>query len=562
MQWLKACIETCEKYRDCAPKGDYLPDRLLDTTDGKVRLVLRESLSTENPGFSPDYAALSYCWGTSEDAQFQLKTKRSSLAQRQAGIQMEDLLAVPALYDAVQMTRELEIPYLWIDSLCILQDDISDWERNCSSMDKVYGSAKVTLVAASSGSCREGFLRTKGQQLLLPYRSKTQPNLRGIIKLQFRFSLTGRLKDSSYFDFHNTPLSRRGWAVQERLMAARRIVFGPCDVHFICPGFTLLRGGVLKMNWDLTMSEVNNEQTSVLYGTWAKVVREYQYITAQSFTNPSDLLPALSGLAHCFNRRFQDEYCAGHWKKNLLTSLMWARENHSTISKTTHLQSHRSPVPYLLPSWSQLCKGDLCFFESTHVEGIKRLAPFSHVSHASEVEYLDWERSLLRNDPMGALTSAKLKIRTRIMKLPITKFVEVRHPQPHWQKIPPEEPPKEDWEKQNWVIICDDHGDTESVSLNIHLDHNSTKANVGSDMFGWKWVLMGSCSLVFPYDPPPRALRRSYEEYRYSYGLIVAPLWEDREEWCRVGIFTPERYTDFSLNNFINCSKIESISIV
>lgn len=70
------------------------------------------------------------------------------------------------------------------------------------------------------------------------------------------------------------------------------------------------------------MSEVSNEQASELYGTWVKVVLEFQYITAESFTNPADMLPALSGLAHSLNRRFQDEYCAGHWKKNLLTSLM------------------------------------------------------------------------------------------------------------------------------------------------------------------------------------------------------------------------------------------------
>lgn len=232
----------------------------------------------------------------------------SSLAQRQAGIRREDLLIVPALHDAIRMTRELEIPYLWIDSLCILQDDISDWERNSSSMDKVYGSARLTLVAAASRSCREGFLKTKGQQLLLPFRSKTQPSLGGLIQLQFKFVFTRKVGTAhdSYVDLFNTPLSRRGWTVQERLLTARQIVFGPCNVHFMCPEWQQARGARLRKNWGLAMNDLN-KQTSVSYGTWSKVVHEFEYITAESFTNPSDLLPALSGLAHCFNRRFQDE---------------------------------------------------------------------------------------------------------------------------------------------------------------------------------------------------------------------------------------------------------------
>lgn len=538
-----------------------------------MRLVLRESLNIGNSGACPDYAALSYCLGTSEDAQIQLKTMHSSLARRQAGIRREDLLAVPALHDAIRMTQKLEIPYLWIDSLCILQDDISDWERNSSSMDKVYGCAKVTLVAAASRSCREGFLKVQGQQLLLPFRSKIQPTVRGLIRLQFKFAFTGKVGTPwySYVDFYNTPLSRRGWTVQERLLAARQIIFGPCNVHFTCPNWKQSRGARLKENWDLAMSDINNTQTSVLYHTWLiRVVSEFMYITAESFTDPSDLLPALSGLAHCFNRRFQDEYCAGHWKQAPLTSFMWTRSNFSNINKITHLQSHRSPIPYLLPSWSYLCKGYLNIYGFIQSLDSKYHDKPYHVSDTPEVEHLDWERCLLRNDPMGALRSAKLKIRTRVMNLPTTTIFGVKHPYPR------------DEHEQQWVINVGTRG----PSLNVHLDYNATEANVGSDVLGWKWVLMGSCSLRyrnsdsgsdsgsdcgsdcgsdsdndFDRDSELKKLSRSYKDYRFPYGLIIARLWEDKEDWCRVGIFTPRDYEDFTLDNFIEHSEVESITI-
>lgn len=491
----------------------------------------------------------------------QLKTTLSSLAQRKAGIQSEDLLTVPALDDAIRITRKLGIAYLWIDSLCILQDDISDWERNSSSMDRVYGCAKVTLVAAASRSCREGFLRVKGKQLLLPFRSMIQPTLTGLIQIQFKFVFTGGVEEAqeSHADFHNTPLSRRGWTVQERLLAARQIVFGPCNVHFDCAHFRISRldyWGELKTDRVVKMSEITNLRTSKLYEMWSKVVREFMYITAESFTEPSDILPALSGLAHGFNRQFRDDYCAGHWKKNLFISLMWNRWNFSNISKTTHLQSHRSPIPYLLPSWSYLCKGylKLCFHGIIQTE--QGLWHNGFLADAPEAEYLDWERCLRGNDPMGALKSAKLKIRTRVMNLRTIKILEVKHPRPG------DLPTPVDLAGQKWMVACGDHVETESYPLNIHLDYNTTKDKLGLDVLGWKWILLGSCSMCYERKSRLGPFYRTVEEKGYPYGLLVAKLWEEKEEWCRIGTFAPEAFGDFSLEQFMEFSEMESITIV
>ncbi|KAK4213817.1 heterokaryon incompatibility protein-domain-containing protein [Rhypophila decipiens] len=104
------------------------------------------------------YAALSYCWGPPSDALTQCTITSASLSSRlgQVGIQKEELS--PILLDAITVTRRLGLSYLWIDSLCILQDDLADWEAESAVMGRIYSNAWVTIVGLGSASCRVGFL--------------------------------------------------------------------------------------------------------------------------------------------------------------------------------------------------------------------------------------------------------------------------------------------------------------------------------------------------------------------------------------------------------------------
>ncbi|KAH8163482.1 hypothetical protein CIB48_g4761 [Xylaria polymorpha] len=82
------------------------------------------------------YAALSYCWGAPADAATQFKTEQSTLNNHLAGFSLDELTS--AVHDAVEVTRALSISYLWVDALCIIQDDVSDWEKESSAMADVY----------------------------------------------------------------------------------------------------------------------------------------------------------------------------------------------------------------------------------------------------------------------------------------------------------------------------------------------------------------------------------------------------------------------------------------
>jgi hypothetical protein len=126
-----------------------LPSRVIDvdpdSSSTDVRLF-------ESHGRRARYIALSHRWGGSRT----LTTTTSSLKQRLSGIAWND---VPKTFqNAITITRLLHVRYLWIDSLCIIQDDIKDWEIESSNMASVYQNAYLTIAASSSTGSSSGCL--------------------------------------------------------------------------------------------------------------------------------------------------------------------------------------------------------------------------------------------------------------------------------------------------------------------------------------------------------------------------------------------------------------------
>jgi hypothetical protein len=175
------------KGQDQRPANSFVPERLISVDEVNPRLVLRTNLTAFGASSrTPTYAALSYCWGPADDAKQQLTTTKASIAQRQKAITTNEMTEV--LRDAVAVTRALKIPYLWVDALCILQDDISDWERQCVDVAELYANAIVTICVPSSTSCRQDFLRQRGLRIRLPFVSVRRPTLSGSYYLQFKYA--------------------------------------------------------------------------------------------------------------------------------------------------------------------------------------------------------------------------------------------------------------------------------------------------------------------------------------------------------------------------------------
>lgn len=152
-------LDDCEKHGRCKVGNDaHLPTRGLDIgTKNLRRVVLREKLNQK-----ARYICLSYCWGGTNNF---LKTKSQNLQAHKTGIKLTEL---PLTFrDTIQIARSLRVRYLWIDSLCIQQDDPSDWEIEAGRMADVYHNAYLTIAATSARNPHEGLSRTTCQQITI-----------------------------------------------------------------------------------------------------------------------------------------------------------------------------------------------------------------------------------------------------------------------------------------------------------------------------------------------------------------------------------------------------------
>lgn len=145
----------------------------------------------------------------------------------------------PAMRDAVTTCRALDVRYLWIDAVCIMQDSKRDWEEQSAQMAQVYSNSWPTNCAASSSSCLEGFLQQTperpGCRIRIEYVSSDNL-VQKPLTLRFepggataleRHSLAGDLTHPE------CEWNRRGWTFQERNLAPRKLIFGRSMMHFI-----------------------------------------------------------------------------------------------------------------------------------------------------------------------------------------------------------------------------------------------------------------------------------------------------------------------------------------
>jgi hypothetical protein len=194
------------------------PARLLDLDAFKsacpdLRLV-------ENPTPGTPYATLSHCWGATNDTRY--RTTTSTFQTRKERIRSFDL--PPTYRDAVSVSRHLRIRYLWIDSLCVIQDSLADWKNESARMAEVYSRSCLTIAADWSPNSEGGCYN--------------MPNNRQKIDTQQVIPIQSVLSDgqnsSLYFGEYFSPslerigetvLSGRAWALQERLLSPHILHF-------------------------------------------------------------------------------------------------------------------------------------------------------------------------------------------------------------------------------------------------------------------------------------------------------------------------------------------------
>lgn len=385
-QWLRDCKL---QHAQCVSKGaDTLPTRVLDIGDRSDAAQIR--LYESAPGQCDEYVALSYCWGKFGN----LTTTKGNIADRKRGIPWE--VMPKSFQDAIEITRGLGIGYLWIDALCIVQDDASDWEREAARMAEVYENATLTIATDAALDPTRGILTPRQIDLVSTIDSMNnavaarRPYRRAAIET---FSVVNKLgnvntvyareplshEDIALPRSHHDityPLMTRAWTLQERLLSRRTLhvtaseLIWECKTTLYCECGTIAQvleylndGSSPKIGFDKAMHDIIEEcQKSLNTDTphlnqqqkkpripittraWTMLIGEY---SNRTLTFESDRLPAILALARRFS--LTDElatprtYLAGLWLEDLPWLLCW---------RTIGRRFEKRPDVYCGPSWS------------------------------------------------------------------------------------------------------------------------------------------------------------------------------------------------------------------
>ncbi|KAK3988230.1 heterokaryon incompatibility protein-domain-containing protein [Cladorrhinum sp. PSN332] len=337
--WISECLHSHSACKRPVTMRACWPTRLLDlgvaaqASDATIKVIESKELAEE-----PKYATLSHCWGSAEMP----KTTISTVAKHlEYGFRLS--LLPKTFQDAARLARALSIRYLWIDSLCIVQDDPVDWQREASRMGDYYTNSLLTIAATSAKDGREGlFLERENRDLYLGTDTS-----HGI-------AAAARVNIATQLDKVNnhSPLTRRGWVLQESILSVRTLHCTDDQWYWKCRGLRESEDGIDK-------DEAQNSASSFLLPTgierpraiyeWMFLARRYSGL---QFTYEKDRLPALAGVVDFYRQhRIKDEPVLGGWKSTIACDLGWfSRSLEKPRNNSIPSGSSFNPIP----SWSWL----------------------------------------------------------------------------------------------------------------------------------------------------------------------------------------------------------------
>jgi hypothetical protein len=325
---------------------------------------------------------------------------------------------MPQTYlDAFKVNQSLGVRYIWIDALCIVQDDPYDWQVESAKMCDIYRDVYCTIAANAAQSNGQGcFMEKHG--LSLPTNScrlvvEENGHRSVIVLLPPRPSWKNQILSS--------PLNSRAWVLQERLISPRILHFTKDAIFWECselkssqfepsgiPDVELLADPV-----SYAYSLRNLTSAECAQSAWFQLVQHY---TQLGITKVEDRLPALSGLAKMIQAKTEDTYVAGLWKSSLVEGLAWALSGKDFKFEELHQKR-----PYTAPSWSwastDRALGFLTVIEMTKPIGSAKSA--ADWDWSFDVEILNVSIQLAGPDPTGQVLGGSITLSGHIQILPV-----------------------------------------------------------------------------------------------------------------------------------------------
>lgn len=372
-----------------------MPTRLLDLGEDDQCLI--QLFEVVEPLADVQYVALSYCWGTEQN----IKTTVENYKTMQSGISASVLPRV--ILDAVRYTRALGLRFLWVDALCIIQDDHVDWRKVSVTMADIYANALLTLAAECSSSTSQGFIeRPSG------FQDIPQEEFNDLIPCD----------DGAHIQVHARALpmytqidgqlptprstwSSRGWTLQEKLLSTRLLSFGH-ELEWVCQEGVVRESGCPQIGKTVQLNGVlgrrSPESRQEAFDLWHSIVEDY---CKRSLTNCMDILPAISGLAKTMNECLDSPYLAGIWKNNFSKDILWR-------TTSLYLRDAAQPTVYLAPSFSWASIGG----PISYGMGIHDI----YSEYVSVATLSDSEVSPLGDDLFGQVHDGRLTLRGYLIK--------------------------------------------------------------------------------------------------------------------------------------------------
>jgi hypothetical protein len=339
---MKGWLTDCKKHKLCnTSMFDSLPSRVIDIDSRGTADDLRLADSSTIQCLNNNYATLSHCWGQVE----RTTTTSGNLAQMLQGFSMSSLN--PMFRDAVLVARALAIRYLWIDSICIVQNSEADKSQELSKMAAIFANSQITIAGPAATDSQKSFLdRRVSDHVQVGHPGQN---------LYLRKAL-----DQDWEDIQNSTLAQRAWTFQEIQLSKRMLYFLPERLMWVCregtqwesmftqaidlpfnhprvvilePKRRTLYDGLysvygLSGEDNSTIDKTRLQPMSAL--NWYALVDEY---SGRRLTFASDKLTAISAIAQSVIRYTGASYTAGLWQHEIINGLLWVRSLQSAPEK-------------------------------------------------------------------------------------------------------------------------------------------------------------------------------------------------------------------------------------
>ncbi|KAF5560460.1 CAMK CAMK1 kinase [Fusarium napiforme] len=366
---LRTWIQDCDLHHpQCRPTDRsrfQAPTRLIEVNQvdgGSSKVFLRNAVDAVClTGGELRYIALSHPWGNGEQHDHFCTTKDNLDSRLNAGIDLNDF---PNTFrHAIEVTRSLGIPYLWIDSLCIVQGPGGDFDTEAKRMETVFSSAYCVIAASRANGTSSGFLWERPE--------------REVVRLDGYLAhdpvYVCEAIDNFQHDVIEGALNKRGWVLQERALAPRTIYFTENQTYWEC-------GHGVRCE---TLARLTNSQASFLgdpnfpklamRSTRGAKIRFYESLYRQysnlDFTKIHDRPIAIAGLEQRLVNAFKTEGGYGVFNGAFFgRSLLWTRDTQR--SDGLQLIDFPRDQKFRVPTWSWTAyKGPITYFD----------IPFDHV---------------------------------------------------------------------------------------------------------------------------------------------------------------------------------------